>query len=235
MVRLLLALAILLCSFNLTLAADVDVGYAGSFKNIMHRGDISSKFSLSQLKDRDHIYALGAVENLKGEIQIFDGVSFVTFAEDGTLHFDNTFQRDAALIVYAQVPEWKEIHIPGEIMTRDEFEIYLQKVAVENGLDIEKPFPFLIAGTPIFIDWHVIDWKKGDMQHSHSKHITSGPHGRLEGAEALVLGFYSNKHKGIYIQHATNVHMHFKTIDNKLAGHVDDIELGKDMILKLPH
>lgn len=72
------------------------------------------------------------------------------------------------------------------------------------------------------------------MQHSHSKHITSGPHGRLEDAEALILGFYSNRHKGIFIQHSTNVHMHFKTIDSKLAGHVDDIELGQDMVLKLP-
>jgi len=234
MTRLLSTLAILLFFCNLTHAEDIKVGYAGALKNFMLKGDISSKFSLSELKDKDHIYALGAVENLKGEIQIFDGVSLVTFAENGKLNFDNTFKKNAALIVYAQVPEWKETNIPGEIITRSQLENHIQKAAIENGVNIEKPFPFLITGKAKFIDWHVIDWKQGDMEHTHIKHIKSGPNGRLEGIEAVVLGFYSNKHKTIFTHHSTNLHMHFKTKDNKLAGHIDDVELGQEMLLKLP-
>jgi hypothetical protein len=30
------------------------------------------------------------------------------------------------------------------------------------------------------------------------------------------------------------MHIHVKTTDNKLAGHVDGLTLGKKMILKLP-
>lgn len=234
MIRLLSTLALLLFFCNLTWASDIKVGYAGALKNFMHKGDIASKFSLSELKDKDHIYAIGAVENLKGEIQIFDGISLVTFAENGKLNFDNTFKKNAALIVYAQVPEWTGVIIPGEIINRGQLENYIQKAAIENGLDIEEPFPFLITGKVNFIDWHVIDWKKGDMEHSHSKHIKSGPNGRLEESEAVVLGFYSNKHTAIFTHHSTNLHMHFKTKDNKLAGHIDDIELGQGMLLKLP-
>ena len=56
----------------------------------------------------------------------------------------------------------------------------------------------------------------------------------IENTEVLVLGFYSNKHKAIFTHHSSDSHMHFKTNDNTLAGHIDDIEVGHDMVLKLP-
>ncbi|MFT5752401.1 MAG: alpha-acetolactate decarboxylase, partial [Dokdonia sp.] len=34
--------------------------------------------------------------------------------------------------------------------------------------------------------------------------------------------------------HSTNMHMHFKTDDDTMAGHVDDLVLDKKFILKLP-
>jgi acetolactate decarboxylase len=49
-----------------------------------------------------------------------------------------------------------------------------------------------------------------------------------------MLGFYSNAHHAIFTHHMTNMHIHVKTTDNKIAGHVDDLTLGKGMILKLP-
>ena len=33
-----------------------------------------------------------------------------------------------------------------------------------------KPFPFLIEGNASSLNWHVIDWKKGDTEHTHEKH-----------------------------------------------------------------
>lgn len=49
-----------------------------------------------------------------------------------------------------------------------------------------------------------------------------------------MLGFYSDSHHAIFTHHTTNMHIHLKTIDNKIAGHIDGLELGKGMILKLP-
>jgi len=234
MIRLISTIVISLFLCNSTWATDIEVGYAGALKNFMFKGDISSKFSLSELKGKEHIYALGAVENLKGEIQIFDGTPLVTFSESDEIAFDKTFNKNAALIVYAQVPKWTGAKIPSEINTRSQLENHIQESAIENGLNIDKPFPFLITGKINFIDWHIINWKQGDMEHSHSKHIKSGPNGKLEGSEVVVLGFYSNKHKAIFTHHSTYLHMHFKTKDNKLAGHIDDMQLGQNMFLQLP-
>ena len=49
-----------------------------------------------------------------------------------------------------------------------------------------------------------------------------------------MVGFYSDAHHGIFTHHSTNMHIHMKTGDHKVAGHVDDLTLGPKMILKLP-
>ena len=233
MIRLIM-ITLSICFCNSTWAADIEVGHAGALKNFMHKGDLSAKFSLSELKNKDHVYALGAVENLKGEIQIFDGSPTVTFTKNGEISFDNTFEKNASLIVYTQVAAWKDVTIPDEIVTRSQFESHLIKAASEHGLDIERPVPFLISGKTKFIDWHVIDWDPAEKVHTHIKHTNSGPHGRIKDSEVLVLGFYSNKHRAIFTHNASDLHMHFKTKDQTLAGHIDDLELGREMVLKLP-
>lgn len=215
-------------------ADDYQVKYAGALKNIMHRGDISAKFSLSKLQNKEGVYALGATENLKGEIQIFDSVPFNSFAENGKLSFDNSFKKKASLIVYAQVSAWVESKIPNGIVSHKQLENFIEEAAKGIGVDIARPFPFLIIGNTKTIAWHVVDWEPGDIKHTHSKHIESGPNGKLTNVEATVLGFYSDKHKAIFTHHTTNMHMHFKTKDNKVAGHIDEIELGQNMLLKLP-
>jgi len=217
-----------------THAEEYQVKHAGALKDIMHKGDISAKFSLAELKAKSGLYALGAMENLKGEIQIFNSAPINSFAENGKLSFDNSFKKNASLIVYTQVNEWAEFKIPNSIVHREPMETFIEKTADESGIDIEKPFPFLIIGNARSISWHVVDWEPGDMDHTHRKHIKSGPNGKLTNSDVKILGFYSNKHKAIFTHHTTNMHMHFKTRDNKIAGHIDEIELGQNMVLKLP-
>lgn len=233
MIRLIL-IALSICFCNSTWAADIEVGHAGALRNFMHKGDLSAKFSLLELKGKDHVYALGAVENLKGEIQIFDGRPAVTFAKNGEVVIDNTFEKNAALIVYTQVAAWQDVSIPADTVTRSQLQNYLKKAASDRGLNIEKPVPFLITGKTKFIDWHVIDWDPADKEHTHAKHINSGPHGRIEKADVLILGFYSNRHRAIFTHHSSDLHMHFNTKNNTLAGHIDDLELGREMVLRLP-
>lgn len=212
----------------------VEVVFFGALKNMMHKGDISAKADLNDLKNRKHLYALGAIENLKGEIQIFNGESFNTFISDSTVLFDKSFNKKATLLVYAEVEHWKTLAIPSNIVTYAQLESFVATSAKSIGIDINKPFPFLVSGVLESFNWHVINWKDGDMEHSHEKHVKSGAHGTINDESVDLLGFYSNSHHAIFTHHTTNMHIHFKTTDNKLAGHVDDLVLSKDMELKLP-
>jgi acetolactate decarboxylase len=211
------------------------VEYHGALKNIMHKGDVTAKAKLSDLKDIEHLYALGALENLKGEIQIFNSSPFNTMVTDSTLTFDNTLTKKATLVVYVSVSKWYSLNIPNDVVTYDQLESYIEQSAQENHINIKEPFPFLIEGTANSIDWHVINWKDGDTEHSHEKHINSGLNGTANNRDVKMLGFYSNSHHAIFTHHTTNMHIHVKTNDNKIAGHVDGLTLGKGMILKLPN
>ena len=231
---LLTIISIISCGTDNKKATEFKVEYKGALKNMMQKGDISAKTDLAIFENTKHFYALGAIENLKGEIQIFDSEPFNTMEVDSMLTFDNSFNKKATLLVYTSVSKWKLINIPNNVVTYEQLENYIEQTAQENKINTDEPFPFLIEGRPESFDWHVINWKDGDIEHSHEKHKNSGPHGTINNRQVEMLGFYSNSHHAIFTHHTTNMHIHVKTVDNKIAGHIDGLTLGKGMILKLP-
>ena len=212
----------------------IEVGYKGALKDMMQKADITSKTNLSQFEGTENLYALGAIEKLKGEIQIFDGKPINSFHYQGQIKIDSSFSKKATLLVYATVENWIEEVIPSDVTSYTKLETYIKRAAKENGINVKEPFPFLLSGTIQSLDWHIIDWQEGDMEHTHEKHKTSGPHGTLKNEDVLILGFYSDSHKGIFTHHTTKMHLHMKTISNNLAGHVDNLTLNNGMILKVP-
>ncbi len=211
------------------------VNHAGALENAMKKGDLTPKIKLSSLKDKENLYALGAVGYLKGEVQIFDSQAMITFVnKNNKLQYDHTYDKDASLLVYAQVKDWIEYKIPNNIISRKQFEEYIEKKAEQHGFDTEKPFVFLIDGVIKSNDWHIINWDPNDKVHSHQKHVQSGIHDTMKNRPVTMLGFFSMYASGIYTHHTTSMHIHFMTKDKKISGHSDNMTLGKDMILKLP-
>lgn len=225
------ALVVMSCQSDQKKTSNTEVNHSGALRMIMS-GNISSTISLDSLSNKEHFYALGAMENLKGEIQIFDSKPSNSSVVNDAIKINDSYNVNASLLVYTQVEEWNTFQV-NKALTKSELEAKIFELAQANNVDTEKPFPFLIEGTVSSLDWHVINWKDGDMIHSHKKHKESGLNGTLSNSEVLILGFYSTKHKSIFTHHTTNMHMHFKTIDNSLAGHLDDVEISEVQI-KLP-
>jgi len=222
------------CAATLDIGDTFKVEYKGALKNIMHKGDISSQADLTHFQETEHFYALGAVENLKGEILILDSKPFISSVKDQKLTISNSINHKATLLVYASVDKWTSFNIPDNVSTYEDLEKHIEQTAKAKGINTAEPFPFLIEGIAKSIDWHVIDWEKGDTDHSHEKHITSGLRGILTDQDVKILGFYSNSHHAIFTHHTTNMHLHIKTTDNKASGHLDGLALGQGMTLKLP-
>ncbi|NNF34132.1 MAG: decarboxylase [Saprospiraceae bacterium] len=221
-------------SCNMESGTTISVEYAGTLKNMMKKGDISTKISLDTLSDKDYLYALGAVAGLKGEIQIFNGQPFISYAQGDSVAIDTTFQVDASLLVYSKIKEWEEIPMDENIKSMEQVEDFIRYEAMKYGINVEQPFPFQVEGNIKSMYWHVINWKEGDTVHTHEKHISSGPHGELNNIEANILGFYSSHHKGVFTHHTSNIHLHAVIPSHNLAVHVDDVTLGNDCILSLP-
>ena len=56
----------------------------------------------------------------------------------------------------------------------------------------------------------------------------------IEDKPVSILGFYSEHHQGIFTHHSSFVHMHVKAGDDKIAGHLETIELEPGARLLLP-
>lgn len=209
-----------------------EVQYRGSLRSMIHEGDISDKIDLRTFRNQQHVYALGVLENLKGEILIYDGVPYISVVKD-TVGIVDSYNHKAALLVYTQVKRWQETVIPEDVTTTSDFENFLYSTANSQKLNVDEPFPFLIIGKVASMSWHVIDWVEGDTVHTHEKHRTAGIKGVIEDVEVEILGFHYDK-PGIFTHHSSNIHMHAKTRDVRLTAHVDDIMLGDEMRLLLP-
>lgn len=210
-----------------------EVKYSGALREIME-GKLDATITLNELKSIPNLYALGVVEGLKGEIQIFNSQPYISKRTPEMVTIYRNFQDDAALLVYAQVPEWQEISIPKAILTKKQFEKYLEYTAIKAGVDISKPFPFMLEGYIRKMNWHVVNWDENNNNHSHEAHMKSGLNGVVVEEDANIIGFFSKNHKGLFTHHTTNMHMHFKVENQKIAGHIDDLLLGEYMRLKLP-
>ena len=208
------------------------VKHSGALRTIMS-GNIQPVISLDTLSKMKNLYALGAVDNLKGEIQIFDSQPSNSFVVDSSLQIKDSYNLKASLLVYAEIKAWESFEIKN-CVTKSDLEEQIFKIATEYNIDTNKPFPFLLEGNVKSLDWHVINWKDGDTIHNHKKHKESGLNGTLQNKDVEIIGFYSTKHKAIFTHHTTNIHMHFKTEDDAIAGHIDDLLLNNSITLKLP-
>ena len=208
------------------------VKHSGALRTIMS-GNIQPVISLDTLSKMKNLYALGAVDNLKGEIQIFDSQPSNSFVVDSSLQIKDSYNLKASLLVYAEIKAWESFEIKN-CATKSDLEEQIFKIATEYNIDTNKPFPFLLEGNVKSLDWHVINWKDGDTIHNHKKHKESGLNGTLQNKDVEIIGFYSTKHKAIFTHHTTNIHKHFKTEDDAIAGHIDDLLLNNSITLKLP-
>jgi len=229
--------SIIFASVSLLLLSFVNVpplDIYGALKNFMHHGDVSAKFDLRELEGREHYYGIGALENLKGEIMIINGEPYISKQNGEQVKVNKSFKYKAALFVGTSVKEWDNEGIPTRIKSEEDLQDFIEEQASKRGIDTEEAFPFMVTGMFKQISWHVINWKDGDLEHTHEKHVTSGAHGTKKDATGRILGFYSPKHHRIFTHHSTNMHMHIKMDEPQIAAHVDDIELDGKGLLFLP-
>ena len=212
----------------------IEVRHLGALKKVMKENNLSAHADLTDFSDSTHLYALGALEGLKGEFMVLDGTSFLTRLNQNLLINTASFDAKAAFMVYAIVPKWNSFSIPSAIKTVEQFEVFVYQTAKENKVDVSQPFPFLIEGMVTSASWHVVDWDESDSVHTHLKHVESGRYGSKLNQVVTMLGFYSDKHHGVFTHHTRNLHIHAFFQEDHFIGHIDNFILGEGMTLKLP-
>lgn len=209
------------------------VRVAGALRNIMMQGDLSAHLALDSLTKQPHLYGLGPVAGLQGEIMLVDSKPYVCRVQQGKPITQLDLSVGAAMLVYASVPRWKAVPVRATVNNVADLEKHLDGWCRANGIDGSEPFPFRLTGIVTKAKYHVIDWKAG-ATHTMDNHKQFAYTGTLSNTPVELLGFYSNRHQGVFTHHTTNLHMHLMNADRTLVGHVDDLLFSGPMTLQLP-
>ncbi len=157
MIKLFLA-TLLICTASVRYLPEVKV--AGALSNIMVDGDLSAHINLDTL-NKTHLYGLGPVAGLEGELVVIDGKIYSTYKDGSKIVSQQNKISLAAMLVYSKVEKWKEISVHSVVKNYTELEALIKQTAQKNGYNTEKPFAFKIKSSPSKTAYHVIDWKSG--------------------------------------------------------------------------
>ena len=80
----------------------------------------------------------------RGEVSIYDSVPLISEVRDSQTDVSIDFNRRAAFLVYAIVENWRRVTLRKSIGSERQFEEQLLPFAVESGIDVDQPFPYLV-------------------------------------------------------------------------------------------
>ena len=221
------------------------VEYVGAQKDIFVSGKASSVVSLEDLEGRKGLYAMGPIDGLDGEITVFDSKPYITKVRGSDYVADNTWKHGAFFLVWTEQSKWKDVPVPNTVKGYVDLQNFVKAQAQAAGIDVTKPFPFLLSGTPVEIKWHInVDRTEGKPI-TKELFVKSKAPFVTKNEPVDIIGFYSDHHVGVFVAEyapaikegsgsKNQIHIHLVSRTSKAAGHIDDITMGEGMVLRLP-
>ncbi len=207
-----------------------DIYIVGEMRQVMREAKLEGSIRLDTLRQREHLYGLGPLAFLKGEIMIIDGESYIsTVADDSSMVVERTDEVEAPFFGYGNVPSWSEMTLPDSVRTLTELERYLDATTKDR----KRPFFFRLVGLVDEAVIHVVNLPDGSVVTSPDEAHVGQVDYPIKDAESELLGFFSTEHKAVFTHHDTYLHIHLITADRSMMGHVDALVLGDGVRLFL--
>ena len=210
------------------------VRHAGNRNTMIQNGDLSAQINLDTLSDISHLYAIGPIEGLKGEITIYNGESSIATFEREQPKIYSSLHYNAIFLVYASASQWKQITIKKSINGLNNVEAFVQNMAKKHNVDTRKPFPFRIEGIVDSLNYHII-YKSDNAPHNKTEHQRAKQKFSVYNSRVLIIGFWTDlESQGLYTHPDKRTHLHFMLEDKTESGHIDNIQLREGVIFYLP-
>ena len=209
-----------------------DVKVAGAMRNTMWNGKLNPVIELDTIMPRNGLYGLGPLSYLKGELMILDGTVYVSrVVSEDKMSVSAEAGTGAPFFVYAHANAWTDISIPRDITDLT----LLNKFMAEQARVFSGPFVFRIVGEVNSAIIHVQNLPEGSNVSSPEEAHQGQVDYEIKNERVEILGFYSEKHQGVFTHHDAFTHMHLITKDKSRMGHLDQLELKKGTaVLYLP-
>jgi acetolactate decarboxylase len=196
-------------------------------------GKAKEPISLSRFGGLESLYAIGPLERGRGEVSIYDSVPLISEVHDSRTNVSVDFSRRAAFLVYAIVENWRRVTLRKLIDGEQQLEEQLLPFAVESGIDVDLPFPFLIHCHITQATFHVLR-NQTEGEYSPEVHEKAKVRFPIIDQSVEIIGFYSRRHRGVFTPRDSDFHMHVRTLDNQLSGHLEIFSFSPGMMLYLP-
>lgn len=207
---------------------------SGAARNVMMGTDLSSTVQLDTLLQTKHMYAIGPVHDLQGEITVFDGLPYVSKTEDGLVVTKIDSSMRAPFLVYTHVNEWIQYVMDLSISSLEDITLLIDSLARVQGIDTNKAFPFRLQANWTQVDYHIIMRDTMEVGHNHERHDQAKQKFTEKAVAADLIGFFSRHHEGVFTHRGQFVHVHYLREDRSVTGHLDGIRHRGTILVYLP-
>ncbi|MBF0342701.1 MAG: hypothetical protein HQL06_00570 [Nitrospirae bacterium] len=231
------------------------IEFSGSYKVIRGTGIASGAIWMDYFDNLKNVYGFGSIAHVRGEVTIFNSKLYVSKVYDKTVNmYDKTRYKvndpsfglqEAYQFVWLQQEEWQDIPIPNTVKTYKDLQLFVKEQAEKAGLDVGKPFAFLMYGMPTEFKWHICSNVYDVKEFPRNTFIISKVQYYTIKEMIDIIGVYAPVDSELYyeqfdlrtfsqVKEDVIMRLHFVSRDSDAAGRLYDLILGPDMVLRLP-
>lgn len=214
----------------------------GRMREVIGLKKSHGRIALVEATSRPHLYAVGALAGLTGEVTLIDGEVVATTVTEGhqlePLELNHELQ--ATLLVGSHISAWTD-HTVSEAVPPQGFDAYIEQLANTQGIDLSSPFVFMVTGDFVDVRLHVIQGacpvhaKMHGIELSHDEKPFEASFSRRKGT---LVGVFAKDAAGDLTHPDSSTHTHIifnqSTSDSKLTAHVEQIGLAAGSVIRLP-
>lgn len=199
----------------------------GAMHEAMHGGKIAGVVRLDTVARNAKVYGLGPGEFIRGELLIWEGhVYMASINEGGQMEVKENPTAKAPFFVATEIENWEMVELPDSVNELTA----LEKFLTQRSGSSEGPFAFKLLGTMKKAEVHVVNLPLGSKVRKPEDAHIGQQNFEFENEEAVVLGFFSKVHQGIFTHHDRFVHAHWMSRDKQKLGHLEGLSFSPERV-----
>lgn len=191
--------------------------FSGAMRNVMRLGQLQATIALDTVSPREHLYGMGPVDSLTGEITVWDGAIYSSEVSGRGMKVRQRTGLKAPFFAGTRVERWRVVPLPDSVRTMQALERWLQHTTDGTA------FFFRLEGVVNHANIHIVNLPKGTKVSSPEDAHKGQQNYDVDNVSCDVLGFFSTRHQTIFTRHDTYLHMHLLTKDRRQMGHLDEL------------
>jgi len=218
-------------SLNTENGTNPGVHLIGEMRRMFTQQDIRPNVDLSRLNTNAHLYAIGPVAGLQGEITVLDSQVFVSKVVGARSVVDLEPKVKSVFLVYASVPAWRSVALPTNVVTEPDLATFLQ-----SQLPANTRSAFQVHGTALRARYHIQNYHGKAKDLTHEAHDKAKVFFGLTNVPVELVGFFTNREDdgGTFVHQGQTTHIHLISKDCRHMGHLESIQLAPKSTLLLP-